>query len=108
MSSEGRLLMTDNTTLAPTLFARRYSFDSRSRVVVVSLCCALNLTSTEDELLKALSQSRTNPSILSTMRCILGLHYRSNIVCRHAVSDGKRSTSNRRQVIARIRVPLTI
>jgi len=61
MSSEGRLLMTDNTTLAPILFARRYSFDSRSRVVVVSLCCALNLTSTEDELLKALESVANEP-----------------------------------------------
>jgi len=61
MSSEGRLLMTDNTTLASILFARRYSFDSRSRVVVVSLCCALNLTSTEDELLKALESVANEP-----------------------------------------------
>jgi len=35
MSSEGRLLVTDNVTLTPILFARRYSFDSRSHVVVV-------------------------------------------------------------------------
>jgi len=39
MSSEGRLLVTDDTTLTPILFARRYSFNSRSRAVVV-VCVA--------------------------------------------------------------------
>jgi len=33
MSSEGRLLVIDNTTLTSILFARRYSFNSRTVVV---------------------------------------------------------------------------
>ena len=39
MSSEGRHSVTDNTTLTSILFARRYNFNSRRRVVVV-VCVA--------------------------------------------------------------------
>jgi len=57
-------LVTDNTTLTRILFTPRYSFDSWSRAVCC-LHCALNLTATENELLKALGSVTNEPFNLS-------------------------------------------
>jgi len=56
--------VTDNTTLTPILFAPRYSFNSWSRTVCC-FHCALNLTTMEDELLKALESVTNEPFNLS-------------------------------------------
>ena len=94
--------MTDNTTLTSILFAHRYSFHSKSRLVVVCVAHALNLTAMEDELWKALESAANEPFNLKHRAVYIGLALQiqdSREMAVDAGSDGKRSTSNRRQVI---------